>query len=375
MHIGLNAHLLSSRAGYRTAGIHGYIAGLLAHLPQVLPADWRLTAMVGRAFQGRFAGVHLRHARFDTETPLRRIAWEQLVQPWGTHQYDLVHQLAFVAPVATRTPTVVTVYDLSFVHYPEYLSAARRAYLRAFTRTTCQRAARVLAISQSTADDLTHTYAIPPDKIDIAYPGYDAARMRPLPPETVAAFRAQHDLPQRFWLFIGTLEPRKNLLTLLRAYAALPAAQRLPLIIGGGKGWNYEPIFEAVRRYHLHDVRFIGFVPSESLPLWYNSAETFFFPSVFEGFGLPVLEAMACGTPVVVSSASSLPEIAGEAGLCLPPHEPDAWAQAMQQVAADDAWRAQASARGQQVAAGFSWMRTAERTAASYAHILIRERS
>jgi glycosyltransferase involved in cell wall biosynthesis len=363
MHIGLNAHLLSSQAGYRSAGIHGYIDGLLRHLPAALPAGWQAAAFVGAKNARQFAGLDMRRSRMDTESPLRRILWEQLAQPFALGGLDLYHALAFVAPLAITTPSVVTVYDLSFIHYPERLPAARRLYLRAFTGLTCRRARRVIAISHSTARDLTETLGIPADKIDVAAPGCDPSVYHPLPPEAVAAFRRAKNLPERFWLFIGTLEPRKNLLVLLEAYAALP--NRLPLIIGGGKGWDYEPIFAAVERYGLKDsVQFIGFVPFDELPIWYNCAEVFVYPSVFEGFGLPVLEAMACGTPVLISAASSLPEVAGEAGI--PPHDADAWRQALRRALEDEHWRAAARARGLREAARYTWANTAQVTVASY---------
>ncbi|MEP7294141.1 MAG: glycosyltransferase family 1 protein, partial [Chloroflexota bacterium] len=241
----------------------------------------------------------------------------------------------------------------------------RRLYLRLFTGLTCRRARRVIAISHSTARDLTATLGIPADKIDVAAPGYDPALYRPLPADQIAAFRRANHLPDRFWLFVGTLEPRKNLPILLEAYAQLP--HRLPLVIGGGKGWDYEPIFAAVKRHRLENfVNFVGFIPSEDLPIWYNCAEAFVYPSVFEGFGLPVLEAMVCGTPVIVSDASSLPEIASQSGLCVPPDDVAAWAEALRRAHDDADWRASARERGMIEAARYSWALTAQQTAASY---------
>src|SRR4051812_47612553 len=136
MHIGLNAHLLSSRAGYRSAGIHGYIDGLLRHLPAALPPDWQAAAYVGAANTTQIAGLTMRRSRMDTESPLRRIVWEQAVQPFALGGLDLYHALAFVAPLILTLPSVVTIYDLSFVHYPERLPAARRLYLRLLTGLT-----------------------------------------------------------------------------------------------------------------------------------------------------------------------------------------------------------------------------------------------
>ena len=369
MHIGLNAHLLSGAAGYRSAGIHSYIEQLLRHLPTVTPSDWELTAFVGATNRMAIEGIGVRHSSVDTSSPLRRIVWEQLAQPFQLGDVDLYHAMAFIAPVLLRKPSVVTIYDLSFVHYPQVLSTARRLYLRLFTGLTCRRARRVIVISQSTAHDVARTLRIAAEKIDVAAPGYNPQVFQPLSAETVAEFRRKKALPDRFWLFIGTLEPRKNLVTLLQAYAALAPDQRLPLILGGGKGWDYDAIFETVSRYKLN-VQFPGFIASEELPFWYNCAEVFVYPSVFEGFGLPVLEAMACGTPLIVSNTSSLPEVAGSAGMCIPPQDVEAWSEALRRAESDLEWRRAARERGFVEAKRYSWIETATRTVESYRHAL-----
>lgn len=367
MKIGLNAHLLSSQTGYRSAGIHGYIHNLLAYVPQLTSKDWQFTAMVGGQNQASFDGITMQRASFDTESPPKRIIWEQWLQPLQLSQFDLYHAMAFVAPVLLTTPMVVTVYDLTFMRYPERLTPARRLYLRMFTALTCRRAKRVIAISQSTADDLTNLLDIPSDKIDVTPLGYDAQMYLSLPQSQINDFSTLHNLPERFWLFVGTLEPRKNLVMLLNAYAKLPESERLPLILGGGKGWMVDEIFATIERHQLSDaVKHIGFIPTEDLPLWYNSAEAFLYPSVFEGFGLPVLEAMACGTPVITSNVSSLPEVAGEAGLTLPPNDEVVWTEALRKVYQDNEWRASARDQGLQRAQHFTWERTAQLTIESY---------
>jgi glycosyltransferase involved in cell wall biosynthesis len=371
-HIGLNAHLLSGQAGYRSAGIHGYIYHTLANLHAEAPPDWLFTVMVGASNRTAFDGLTMRRAAFNTESPVRRIAWEQAVQPWGLGEFDLYHALAFVSPLILRKPSVVTIYDLSFLHYPEVLSASRRLYLRLFTALSCRRARRVIAISHSTAHDLTQSLAIPLEKIDVAAPGYDTGIYRPLPPEQVAAFKQRNGLPERFWFFLGTLEPRKNLTTLLEAYAMLPKSERLPVIIAGGKGWLYDEIFAAVDRYNLvNEVLFPGYLPVEDLAFWYNSAEVFIYPSVFEGFGLPVLEAMACGTPVMISDASSLPEVAGDAGMRLPPRRVEAWTEALSRAYHDADWRAEAARKGLIEAERYRWSQTARATVDSYRKALL----
>ena len=365
-HIGINAHLLSGQTGYRSAGIHGYIQHTLTQLAAVAPPDWRFTVLCGREYRGDFAGLHLRRSRLDTQTPLRRILWEQLAQPAQLGAFDMLHAMAFVGPLLLTRPLVVTVYDLSFLRYPQLLPPARRHYLQALTRLSCRRARRVIAISQSTAVDVADLLGIPPDRIDIAAPGYDAARFCPQPAEAVAAFRQRAGLPERFWLYVGTLEPRKNLLTLLRACARLP--ERLPLVLAGGKGWDFEEVFATVARLGLQDsVRFPGYLPQEELALWYTCAEVFVYPSLYEGFGMPVLEAMACGTPVIVADASSLPEVAGDGAACLPPTDIDAWATALQHAMRNEMWRENERERGLRQARRFTWRKTAERTIGSHA--------
>ena len=367
MRIGLNAHLLSGRAGYRRAGIHGYISNLLRQLPSHAPPDWQFEAMVGAANSAAFPGVGMLRARLDTEPPWRRVFWEQALQPWQLRRYDLYHALAFVAPIVLTAPMVVTVFDLSFLRFPARLSAARRLYLRAMTALTCARARRVLAISQSTAKDLTARLGVPAGKIDVTPLGYDNAAFRPLLEKDIDHFRRKQGLPERFWLYVGTLEPRKNLPLLLKAYARLGETERLPLILGGGIGWMAQDVFATIESLELGEwVKHAGFIPTADLPFWYNCAEAFLYPSVYEGFGLPVLEAMASGAPVITTNASSLPEVAGGAAKCLPPNDIELWTAALKDLKSDLEWRDRARTRGLERAKQFSWTRTAELTLDSY---------
>lgn len=369
--IGLNAHLLSGQASYRRAGIHGYIANTLAALPAADP-DLRYTVFVGEGTPPPDPAFTVQRSGLSTANPAQRILWEQAIQPWQLGGLDLLHGMAFVNPLLARIPSVVTIYDLTFILHPERLSASRRRYLHTMTRITAQRARRIIAISASTARDIERLLGIPRDRIDVALPGV-GAQFAPLPAEVVGAFRERLGLPPRFLMHLGTLEPRKNLTVLLHAFARLPETLRaeVPLVLVGGKGWGLNEVRATIVRLGLEEnVRMEGYVPDEDLPLWYNAAAALVYPSVYEGWGLPVVEALACGTPVVVSNTSSLPEAAGDAGLALNPHRIEDWVAGLERALTDDAWRAAARTRGLAHAATLTWDATARAHVACYRRAL-----
>lgn len=370
IHIGLNAHLLSLSQSYRGAGISWYIFNLLKNLAGASPDFCYSAFLSDQAFQE--PGLALRLSRLPTQRPAVRILWEQFIQPLALRQVgvDLLHALAFVAPVAAPCPFVVTVYDLSFLRYPEAFRPFNRWYLRQFTARSVRRARAVIAISESTRQDVIKLLGAPPERVHTVYCGVDEA-FRPLPAAEVAAFKAARRLPDTFVLFLGTLEPRKNVDGLIRAYAGWRKQQpdAPPLVIAGGKGWYYAHIFSLVESLDLTKyIRFTDYVPQHELPLWYNAASLFVYPSHFEGFGLPVLEAMACGTPVITSTSSSLPEVTGNSGAArlVSPADTDALAAALREVMADNDLRAVMSQQALIRAAHFRWDKTARETVEVY---------
>ncbi len=365
--IALNAQLLSGQKSYRAAGIHRHILGLLDHLPD---ADSRFIYTV---FTGQSAPVPRRLAthrtHLPTQQPLGRILWEQCLQPAAVGHYDLLHALAYVTPVLTTRPTVVTVHDLSFLYSPERFRAANRSYLRLFTRLSVRRARRIIAVSQHTKKDLLEVYGLPADKIDVVYSGLDSHFRRP-PHQEIEEFRAAHGLPERFILYLGTIEPRKNLSTLIRAYAKV-RPEGIKLVCAGGRGWMYQDVFQTVEELRVtREVIFPGFLPEDDLPLWYSAADVFVYPSAYEGFGLPVIEALACGVPTITTNASSLPEAAGDAALLVPPDDSDALAECLAQLLGDPHLQSDLALRGPKQAGHFTWRRAASETTNVYAHAL-----
>jgi glycosyltransferase involved in cell wall biosynthesis len=370
IHVGVNAHLLSLDQSYRSAGIHWYIHNLLLHLPEADPAvDY--TVFLRDLDYSQRTGLRLEPSALPTDRPPVRLIWEQVVQPWAARRadLDLLHCPAFVGPVAGTVPFVVTVHDLSFLLFPEGFRGGNRTYLRLMTGWSVRRARRVIAVSESTRQDLLRLYGLEPDRVDVIPNGVDAA-FQPLPAGEVTAFRVKQGLPEHFLLFVGTLEPRKNVVRLVEAYARLPQP-RCPLLLVGGKGWFYERVFRRVEELGLtEEVHFAGYVPAEELPWWYNAATALVYPSLYEGFGLPALEAMACGTPVVTSTTSSLPEVVGQAGLLVEPTDVEALTAALQRVLQDAALRVQMRTAGLAQAAHFSWLGTASSTVGSYRRAL-----
>ncbi|MFZ0547579.1 MAG: glycosyltransferase family 1 protein [Candidatus Promineifilaceae bacterium] len=369
--IAINAHLISGQDNYRRAGIHQYIYQLLAHLPQ-FSRDFDYTVYANHtADLNQNSSMHFVGTRMPTERPLARILWEQLLWPPALLQAkaDLLHSMAFVTPFWRPCSAIVTVYDLSFIYYPERYPAFRRFYLTSQTRRSCRSARRVVAISESGRQDIHRLFEVPMDRIDVVPPGVTADYCQ-RPKAEVEAFRQREALPEQFLLHVGTLQPRKNLLVLLEALAQIKRPELL-LVFIGGKGWYYEEIFARVKALNLTDqVRFTGYVPDEDLPLWYNAATIFVFPSIYEGFGMPVLEAIACGTAVIAADTSSIPEVVGEAARLFAPHDVDTLAEHIQTMLDNPDLLASMQAQGLERARLFSWEKSAEQMITVYEEAL-----
>ncbi|MEE8391496.1 MAG: glycosyltransferase family 1 protein [Anaerolineae bacterium] len=370
-HIAINAHLLSGRAWYRSAGVHQYIYHLLRRLESNGDDELRYTVLLGEGELPPDVALASLQSRWPTSRAAVRVLWEQLVQPWTLRQIeaDLVHGPVFIGPLLAPCPIVITIHDLSFIRFPDLFRPANRLYLTVLTRLSARRARRLIAVSAHAAAETAQLLGVPSERIDVVYHGVDPA-FRPLSANQVAAFRQRQGLPERFVLFVGTLEPRKNLVRLIEAFARIHNG-RTKLMLVGGKGWLYDELFARVQGLGLEDaVVFPGYVMNDDLPLWYNAATVLAYPSVYEGFGLPVLEAQACGTPVLTSNVSSLPEAAGDGALMVDPYDVDALAVGLNQMLTDEALRCELQERGLIHARQFSWPRAAQETARVYRQAL-----
>ncbi len=263
---------------------------------------------------------------------------------------------------------ILTIHDLSYVLYPQFHSRYNRLYQRLMMPTFARAATHIVVPSVATQRDAIAQYRISPERITVIPEGVDDAFRAPVGEEARRRVRQTHSIPNPFILFVGTLEPRKNIAGLLDAFAALLHTSEQPmldLVLAGKAGWLYEPILARIKALGLEArVRLIGFVPDGDLPALYSAAEIFVFPSWFEGFGLPPLEAMACGTPVVASRAGSLAEVVGDAGILVNPADSHELAMALRSILEQPDLRARLQFAGPTQAARFTWDRTARATAA-----------
>jgi len=348
-----------------------YGRNLLAALPLVDPQVDYI------AFHGRDApspdGVSSVLSPLPTWRAPVRILWEQsgLIWQTGARRLDLLHGLVNVLPIARLAPSVVTVHDLSFMRHPERFSTSKALYLRAAVSSSVRRAARVMAVSRNTRDDLVSLLGVDATRIDVVYPGVDPS-FRPRADHELESFRQRRSGERPYIVHVGTLEPRKNIDVLIRAFArGRRSGWPHRLILIGGRGWMYEPILRLVTDLGLEkDVYLADYVGHDELPLWYNCADLLAYPSAYEGFGLPVLEAMACGVPVVTSTSSSLTELAAGACLTVEPGSEESLQTAIDRFLTDGDLARRLRSAGRLRANDFTWEATARGTVACYERAL-----
>src|SRR5262245_20304689 len=371
MRIGIDAHAIGARQG----GNETYISNLIKSLAEIdgenlytiYLADAGAAAQWRESFTTRYKNFSIR--LLPPPTPLVRVP-VYLTYELFRRPVDVLH-VQFTAPPFCRIPVVVTIHDLAFERMPETFTRRGSFQLKLTVRRTAKKAARIATVSEYSQQDLLDIYKLPPEKVVVTYNGVESSfTPQPSVPNEAEEIRGRFGVSRDFLLAVGSLQPRKNLVRLIRAYAKLRGEREdfcPQLVIVGRKLWLASEIFDEVKRQRwADDVILTGYVTDEDLPALYRAACAFVYPSLFEGFGLPPLEAMACGTPRVTSARSSLAEVTGAAALLIDPNDERALANALIEIMNNAGLRAKLRERGIAQAKKFTWRDAAEKTLSLY---------
>ena len=370
MRIGIDAHSVGTKLG----GNESYAVNLIEALAQIDSVNnytiYVTTNEARDRFTDRWPNFKVRSTL--PHTPLIRIPLT-LSAELRKHPVDILH-VQFTAPPFCPCPVVVSIHDLSFEHLPETFKRRSRTQLRLTVRRSARRATRILSLSEHTRRDIIETYRIDAEKVS-AIPLAAADHFRPVADNReLQRVRHKYGIDGDYILCVGSIQPRKNVARLIRAYALLRgnfSADKLPKLVLVGKcAWLYDETLRTLEKTGVKDTSVVtGYVPESDLPALYSGALCFVYPSYFEGFGLPPLEAMKCGTPVIVGNRTSLPEVVGDAALSVDPFDIEAIAAAITRLMNNSALRDELSVRGQERARMFSWQHTAEETLKIYTEV------
>jgi glycosyltransferase involved in cell wall biosynthesis len=360
------------------SGVGTYTSSVLSHLQllgdELIPLYHR-PPIYGYHFSGADSDMRPAGYKALNKTMLNKTIWMQCILPFQLARLGLnvSHFTNSVAPLFSSCPTVVTIHDMTLWMFPKYHYGLRLLSMRPFVPLVARRAAAIIAVSKSTKQDIVRILGVPAEKVHVIYEAPSASFC---PMDRERARRTLHNhwpVPERFVLYVGTIEPRKNLVRLLQAFAQLwhGGAVAHRLVIAGQRGWKEEPVFQSIERLGLQDaVVFLGYVPHEVLVALYNLATALVFPSLYEGFGLPVIEAMACGTPVVTSRNGSLDEVSGGAAEFIEPTSVESIATALRYVLNDTNRQEELRQQGFAHASQYTWESTAKQTQNLYRQVI-----
>ena len=367
MRIAIDAHSV----GNQLAGNETYAVNLIEALAEIDQSNQYTLYVTRQSAIDRFANrwPNFNVKRTVPHTPLVRIP-VTLSAELRRNPVDVLH-VQYTAPPLAPCPVVATIHDLSFEHLPETFNRRSRAQLRLTVRRTARKAAQILTLSEFSRRDIVDTYRIAPDRVSVT-PAAAPSHFKPIEDETeLRKIREIYGIERDYILSVSSIQPRKNLIRLIEAYSCLrglrPEGKLPQLILVGKRGWLDNETFRAAQRHSANnDIAFTGYVAENDLSALYSGATCFVYPSFFEGFGLPVLEAMQCGAPVIAGNRTSIPEVVGNAGLLFDPFDTNSLVQALTRVLDDSEYRAALRIQGLERAREFDWKQTARMTLQAY---------
>jgi glycosyltransferase involved in cell wall biosynthesis len=364
MRIAIDASTISTQGGPRT-----YVLGLLDALLRVDHENDYIIFYNDPIHLGRFPQA--KEIILPGKSPLARLWREHVLLPLACHRekVDLLHCPKSAIPYFVPCPTIVTLHDLIPLRHPETEKFVARVYWNIQIPIAARKSSFIITDSEYARQEIIEDFKVPPARIKALMLGFNPAMLEKREPAGAAVVRGKYSLPAGYILYVGTIQPRKNIDTLIEAYARLGSDRKdLPkMVIVGRKGWLYDKLFARIAELGLTDeIIFTGFVPDEELPYIYDGAKLFAYLSFFEGFGLPPLEAMACGVPVITSDTTSLPEVVADAGITVAPEDTAAVAAAISKLLDNPAYAALIGKRGRERAELFSWEAAARETLEIY---------
>jgi glycosyltransferase involved in cell wall biosynthesis len=367
MRIAIDAHSVGSQL----AGNETYAVNLIEALAEIDQSNQYTLYVTRQSAIDRFANrwPNFKIKRTVPHTPLVRIP-VTLSAELRRNPVDVLH-VQYTAPPLAPCPVVATIHDLSFEHLPETFNRRSRTQLRLTVRRTARKAAQILTLSEFSRRDIVDTYSIAPDRVSVT-PAAAPSHFKPIEDETeLRKIREAYGIEGDYILSVSSIQPRKNLIRLIEAYSCLrglrPEGKLPQLVLVGKRGWLDHETFRAAQRHSANnDIAFTGYVAEKDLPALYSGATCFVYPSFFEGFGLPVLEAMQCRVPVIAGNRTSIPEVVGKAGLLFDPFDTNSLVQALTQMLDNSEYRAALRRQGFERASEFSWQQTAQLTLEAY---------
>lgn len=333
----------------------------------ICPVDYRVDISIP-------SSQKLTKVNINTSNRWQRIGYEHLFMKnyFNREKKQILHCPAYIRPWNWKGLSIITVHDIIALNYPEYCSTANRLYFNTFLSESILNASRIITMSVTVKNDILSKFNINPDKIEVIYPGIDDIFIRKPGIEDLKKVQKKYQLPEKFILYVGNIEPKKNISRLIEAFESLIHRSDIPhsFVIAGRFAWKYKDILQKITRYQTKRISFPGYIEQADLPALYTLADLFVFPSLYEGFGIPPLESMACGTPVVVSNKGALPETTGGCAFMVDPLSVDSITSGMYKMLQDQTLRNQLIEKGKRHVQQFKWDRTWSETAKLYKSLL-----
>jgi glycosyltransferase involved in cell wall biosynthesis len=359
-------------------GVQYYAENLMKAFSSANNLSLEINILLSKKYKGHLKAnkiLNINDIAIDTSNRIQRITFEhfRLAKYYKQHNFQLYHAPGYILPYFWNSPSIVTIHDLIALDYPEFCQRESVLYFNLFLPRSIKTATKIIAVSNKVKNDIINHFGISPDKIEVIYHGVDESYKKVQSEDILNRIRNKYQLPKQFLLFVGNIEPKKNLERLIEAFYQLKQQTDIKhkLVLVGKNGWRYKSLYDKISRFKLDDeILFTGYAPQQDLPSIYSLADLFVFPSLYEGFGIPPLEAMACETPVLISNQGALPEITGDNCLQVNPFDINDIAKGINTLLTNENAKKKMIENCKKWVKDFTWERAASQTMQVYEEVL-----